>query len=52
MKEYKKIVGTLAVLYFLAVLAFALLTMPGKSNSGRDELVLKLNEIARDIEDN
>ena len=28
MKEYKKIVGTLAVLYFLAVLAFALLTMP------------------------
>jgi hypothetical protein len=33
-------------------LFFAVLTMPGKSNSGRDELVLKLNEIARNIEDN
>ena len=52
MKDYKKTVGTLTVLYFLAVLFFAVLTMPGKSDPGRDELVLKLNEIARDIEDN
>ena len=52
MKDYKKTVGMLTVLYFLAVLFFAVLTMPGKSDPGRDELVLKLNEIARDIEDN
>ncbi|MBP5415224.1 MAG: HAMP domain-containing histidine kinase [Lachnospiraceae bacterium] len=53
MKNYSRFVIVLFVLYFTAVIIVAVVTgKKGYETNSRDEDVLKLNDIARDVEDN
>ena len=50
MKKYRNVVIACGALYFLAVLIFAVFTLCVREDPGREELVLKLNEIAHKVE--
>ncbi|MCR4585168.1 MAG: HAMP domain-containing histidine kinase [Lachnospiraceae bacterium] len=50
MKRYRNVVIACGALYFLGVLLFVILTIPGREDPRREALVLKLNEIVHTAE--
>ncbi len=52
MKNYRKVVIVAGILYYLAVLLFAVLTASGREDPAREALIITLNEIVHTLEGN